>query len=197
MDKSSAIEKQLSLESQLKRILEKENLAANKALIEVSARHLKLDYLDLAAALLFINNPNPILSASDHNKFSLEKQKAFELLQAEMVRYRIEVGRLHKVSVKQIKEVFIEVTGVEHKKIGYIDIFEHYTVLSLPAGMPVDIFQVLKEVEIQNRPLDIKRLNGSGKKFQADKNYRKGTRRHYLSANKKNHHPSVKKTGDK
>lgn len=196
MGKYSTIEKQLSLESKLKRILAKEDLAANKALIEVSARHLKLDYLDLAAALLFINDPNPILSASADNKFSLEKQKAFELLQAQMVRYRIEVGRLHKVSVKQIKEIFIEVSGVEHKKIGYIDIFDHYTVLSLPAGMPIEIFHVLKEIEIQNRPLDIKRLNGSGKKFQTDKNYRKGTRRHYLSANKKQHHLSIK-TGDK
>ena len=35
------IEKQVSLEKQLKRILAKEDLTANKALIEVSARHLK------------------------------------------------------------------------------------------------------------------------------------------------------------
>jgi hypothetical protein len=47
---------------QLKKVLAKEDLTANKALIEVSARHLKLDYLDLAAALLFINDPQPQLS---------------------------------------------------------------------------------------------------------------------------------------
>ena len=66
--------------------------------------------------------------------------------------------------------------------------FEHYTVLSLPAGMPVDILQSLKEIEVNNKEFDIKRLSGTGKKYRTDKNMRRGTRRHYLSANKKAAH---------
>ncbi|NYT47062.1 MAG: DbpA RNA binding domain-containing protein [Candidatus Methanofishera endochildressiae] len=148
---SAEITKQSSLEEQLKKVLAKEDLTANKALIEVSARHLKLDYLDLAAALLFINDPQPQLSELANNKFTVEKQKAHELLHAEMVRYRIEVGRTHKVSVNLIKDLLVEEAGVERNKIGYVDVFEHYTVLSLPPGMPVEILQNFKEVEIQQK----------------------------------------------
>ena len=144
------ITKQVSLEEQLMTVLAKEDLTANKALIEVSARHLKLDYLDLAAALLFINEPQLQLSELANNKFTMEKQKAHELLHAEMVRYRIEVGRIHKVSVNLIKDVLVEEAGVERQKIGYVDIFEYYTVLSLPPGMPVEILQNFKEVEIKS-----------------------------------------------
>ncbi|WP_428356559.1 DbpA RNA binding domain-containing protein [Methyloprofundus sp.] len=179
------IEKQSSLEKQLREVIAKEDLTANKALIEVSARHLQLDYLDLAAALLFINDPKPQLSTLANNKFAVEKQKAHELLHAEMVRYRIEVGRIHKISVNLIKDVLVEDAGVERNNIGYVDIFEHYTVLSLPPGMPVEILQLFKELELNQKRLEIKRLNGAGKKFQAEKNYRRGTRRHYLAANKK------------
>jgi len=182
---ATAVEQQLILEQQLKRVVAKEDLAANKALIEASARHLQLDYLDLAAALLFMTNPQPKLSEVVNNKFSVEKQKAHELIHAQMVRYRIEVGRIHKINVNLIKDLLVEEVGVERIKIGYVDIFEHYTVLSLPPGMPVDILQTFKEVEINQKALDIKRISGAGKKYNADKNYRRGTRRHYLAANKK------------
>jgi len=186
------VEKQLSLEKKLQRIIAKEDLTANKALIEVSARHLKLDYLDLAAALLFINEPREQLSDSEDSKLRLEKQKNYELIHAQMVRYRIEVGRIHKLTVNIIKDLLVEEVGVERKKIGYVDIFEHYTVLSLPSGMPVEILQAFKEVEVREKLLDIKRLSGTGKKYQADKNYRRGTRRHYLSAQKKSNNPNNK-----
>ena len=102
-----------------------------------------------------------------------------------MVRYRIEVGRVHEITVNIIKDVLVEETGVERNKIGYVDMFDHYTVLSLPPGMPVEILQVFKEVELSEKRLDIKRLSGAGKKYQTEKNYRRGTRRHYLSAHRK------------
>lgn len=182
---SMAVEQQFTLEKQLKRVVAKEDLTANKALIEASARHLQLDYLDLAAALLFMTNPQPKLSEVVNNKFTVEKQKSHELIHAQMVRYRIEIGRIHKINVNLIKDLLVEEAGVERTKIGYVDIFEHYTVLSLPPGMPVEILQTFKEVEINQKALDIKRISGAGKKYQADKNYRRGTRRHYLAANKK------------
>ena len=188
------VEKQISLEEQLKRIVAKEDLSANKALIEVSARHLKLDYLDLAAALLFISGPQSSLSDNDDNKLTLEKQKAHELIHAQMVRYRIEVGRNHKITVNLIKDVLVEEVGVERKNIGYVDIFEHYTVLSLPPGMPVEILQTFKETEVGEKKVDIKRLSGVGKKFQTEKNYRRGTRRHYLAANKRKPAPAKSNT---
>jgi hypothetical protein len=43
-----------------------------------------------------------------------------------------------------IKDLLVEEAGVERNKIGYVDVFEHYTVLSLPPGMPVEILQNFK-----------------------------------------------------
>ncbi len=183
----SELDKQKALESELKRILAKEDLSANKAMIEVSARHLDLDYLDLAAALLFINAPSSALTETDNEQLSGEKQRAYELLHAQMVRYRIEVGRHQRATVYLIKQALMHISGVDPKRIGYIDIFDHYAVLGLPAGMPVETLEDLKSCEINGHILDIKRLNGSGKKYRTDKNYRRGTRRHYLSVNKRNH----------
>jgi len=185
---SLALAEQTALENQLKRIIAKEDLAAKKALLEVTARHLHLDYLDLAAALLVLNESPVELTEGESNKLSQEKQKSYELLQAQMVRYRIEVGRAHQATIPRIKTILVEVSGVDYKKIGYIDMFEYYTVLSLPSGMPVDILQSLKEVGINNKEFDIKRLTGVGKKYRTDKTVRRGTRRHYLSANKKSAH---------
>ena len=186
---SSVLEQQVELEKQLKCIIAKEDLTANKALLEVSARHLKLDYLDLAAALLCLNQPEKqTLTDVETNKLVQEKQRSYELIHAQMVRYRIEIGRVHKLTVPLIKEILVDISGVEHRKIGYIDMFEHYTVLSLPAGMPVDILQSLKEVTVQDKEFDIKRLNGSGKKYRHEKSTRRGTRRHFLSSSKKEAH---------
>lgn len=187
---SSVLEQQTELETQLKQVIAKEDLAANKALLEVSARHLDLDYLDLAAALLCLKQQpeQKTLSDVDANKLTQEKQRSYELINAQMVRYRIEVGRIHKITIPVIKEILVDVSGVEHRKIGYIDMFEFYTVLSLPAGMPVGILQLLKEVSVNDKEFDIKRLNGSGKKYRHEKSPRRGTRRHFLSANKKSAH---------
>lgn len=151
----------------------------------MSARHLNLDYLDVAAALLALIEPSQALSDTEKDKLTQEKQKAYELIQAQMVRYRIEVGRIHKVTVNQIKDLLVEEAGVERNRIGYVDIFDHYTVLSLPPGMPIEILQTFKELEINQQVLDIKRLGGAGKKYQAEKSYRRGTRRHHLAVNKK------------
>jgi ATP-dependent RNA helicase DeaD len=187
---SSALEQQTELENQLKHIISKEDLTAKRALLEASARHLNLDYLDLAAALLCLKQQpeQQILSDVDANKLTQEKQRSYELINAQMVRYRIEIGRIHKITIPVIKEILVDISGVEHRKIGYIDMFEYYTVLSLPAGMPVDILQLLQEVEVNDKEFDIKRLNGSGKKFRHEKSPRRGTRRHFLSANKKAAH---------
>jgi hypothetical protein len=184
---SFVLEQQTELENQLKQIIAKEDLIAHKALLEASARHLDLDYLDLAAALLCLLSLGREKQTLDinGNKLTQEKQRSYELINAQMERYRIEVGRIHKITIPVIKKILVDISGVEHRKIGYIDIFEYYTVLSLPMGMPSDILQLLKEAAINNRELDIKRLNGYGKKYRHDKTPRRGTQRHFISTKKK------------
>lgn len=89
---------------------------------------------------------------------------AFKPEKLKMVRYRLEVGRKHQVSIEDIKNVLISESGVERTKIGYMDIRNHYTLIDLPNGMPADIFQHLQSVEIKQHTLQIKRVNSSRKR---------------------------------
>ena len=90
------------------------------------------------------------------------------------VRYRLDVGRKHQASLDEIENVLVEVSGVDRKRIGRLDIRNYYTLVDLPDGMPADIFQLLSETEIQRQKLNIKRI-----KFQ-NRFHRKNNKRHNL-----------------
>lgn len=75
-----------------------------------------------------------------------------------MIRYRIELGQKHRVTMDEIKNVFIEEAGVDKKMIGKIDIRYHYTLIELPDGMPADIYQLLTTVCLHEQKLNIKRI---------------------------------------
>ena len=69
--------------------------------------------------------------------------------------YRIEVGREHAVTPSQIVGAIANEAGLEAKHIGRIDIFDNYSTLDLPAGMPKEVLQHLKKVWVVNRQLNI------------------------------------------
>ncbi|MBX9869275.1 MAG: DbpA RNA binding domain-containing protein, partial [Burkholderiaceae bacterium] len=69
--------------------------------------------------------------------------------------YRIEVGREHAVTPSQIVGAIANEAGLEAKHIGRIDIFDNYSTLDLPAGMPKEVLQHLKNVWVVNRQLNI------------------------------------------
>lgn len=73
--------------------------------------------------------------------------------------YRIEVGREHAVTPSQIVGAIANEAGLEARYIGRIDIFDHYSTLDLPAGMPKEVLQHLKTVWVMNRQLQISALN--------------------------------------
>lgn len=77
-----------------------------------------------------------------------------------METYRIEVGRDHAVTPSNIVGAIANEAGMEAKHIGRIDIFDNYSTLDLPVGMPKDILLHLKNVWVANRKLDISALPG-------------------------------------
>ncbi|MEJ2360872.1 MAG: DEAD/DEAH box helicase [Gammaproteobacteria bacterium] len=72
-----------------------------------------------------------------------------------MVRYRIEVGRAHGVQPRNIVGAIANETGIDSAYIGHIKLYDDYSTVDLPEGMPRDIFRHLKKVWVSNRQLNI------------------------------------------
>lgn len=145
----------------VKKILAQENLDFQRQFISELAVELKLDSIDCAAALLKLNQPDLFIDAPVVKKNSdakvIDNQTTF-LPKLKLVRYRLDVGRKHSVSLEQIKQVLIEVSGVDVNRIGKLEVRNYYTLVDLPDGMPADIFQLLSETEINQQSFKIKRI---------------------------------------
>ncbi|MEJ2590380.1 MAG: DEAD/DEAH box helicase [Candidatus Thiodiazotropha sp.] len=72
-----------------------------------------------------------------------------------MERYRLEIGRQHDVSPREIVGAIANEAGLDGKMIGRVEILEDHSLVELPAGMPKDIFQHLRRVYVRGRKLDI------------------------------------------
>ncbi len=91
--------------------------------------------------------------------------------EAGMERYRLEVGHQHKARPGNIVGAIANEAGLESKHIGRITIFEDYSLVDLPEGMPREIFQHLKNTYVAGRKLQIslfKSEAGSDSKSEND-----------------------------
>ncbi len=159
------------LKNSLKSILLKQDLTLHQDFIQRLSSELQISILDCAAALTVLNQPDLYTNRANHKKQKTnDKKGAIELPQSvtkpKVVRYRLDIGRKHKVTLEQIKNMLVEVSGVERKKIGWVDIRNYYTLVELPDGMPADIFQLLSEVEINNQKLNLKRIKQQRKFYR-------------------------------
>jgi len=91
-----------------------------------------------------------------------------------MERFRIEVGRQHKVKPGNIVGAIANEAGLDSQYIGHIDIHEGFTLIDLPGDMPNDVFQDLKKTRVCGQRLDISRLERAGKKRKAAQKAKKG-----------------------
>lgn len=157
--------KEEKLKNNLKTILDQEDLKSHQELITHLSAELGVSILEYAAALSFLNQHGEQYTA----KKTTALTKA--LPKVKFVRYRLDVGRKHLVSIDEIKNVLIEVSGVDKMRIGRLDIRNYHTLVDLPDGMPADIFQLLAETELRQQKLNIKRV-----KFQ-NRFHRKNNKR--------------------
>ena len=88
-------------------------------------------------------------------------------MEAGMDRFRVEVGHLHKVKPANIVGAIANEADIDSKYIGRISIFDDYSLVDLPEGMPKELLAELKNVRVVGQRLNISQL--SGKKKQ-DKN---------------------------
>ena len=77
-----------------------------------------------------------------------------------MVRYRIEVGRTVGATPKDIVGAIANEANLQSRFIGHIALFDEYSTVELPEGLPKDVLMLLKDVRVRQCPLLIHRLDG-------------------------------------
>ncbi|MBF0264323.1 MAG: DEAD/DEAH box helicase [Gammaproteobacteria bacterium] len=80
--------------------------------------------------------------------------------QQEMDTFRIEVGHDHKVKPGNIVGAIANEAGLDSADIGHIKIFDQYSLVDLPKGMPKSVFDDLKHAWVSGKKLDISRIGG-------------------------------------
>jgi ATP-dependent RNA helicase DeaD len=80
--------------------------------------------------------------------------------EAGMERYRIEVGHEHAVKPGNIVGAIANEADIDSKYIGKIEIFDDFSLVELPEGMPTEVFEHLKKVWVANRLMEISRFEG-------------------------------------
>lgn len=162
-----------TLKNSLRTILDQEELGEYQDLVKHLSTELQISYLDCAAALSLLNQRN-LSPKKQGSEKSYNKNKNSELLpvfaKQKLVKYRLDIGRKHQVSLNEVKNVLVEVSGVDRMRIGKLDIRNYYTLVELPDGMPADIFQLLSETEFNQQKLNIKRIKYQRKFYRRSDN---------------------------
>ncbi len=79
-------------------------------------------------------------------------------LEEGMERFRIEVGHNHDVKPNNIVGAVANEAGLDSQHIGRINIYDDFSVIDLPEGMPKDVFNDLKKVWVAGKQLHISLL---------------------------------------
>ncbi|MEL7071182.1 MAG: DEAD/DEAH box helicase [Cyanobacteria bacterium J06581_3] len=72
-----------------------------------------------------------------------------------MERFRVEVGKAHQVKPGHIVGAIANETGLANKYIGRIAIYDDYSTVDLPVGIPKETFALLKRVQVLGHPMNI------------------------------------------
>jgi ATP-dependent RNA helicase DeaD len=74
-----------------------------------------------------------------------------------METFRVEVGHINQVKAGNLVGAIANEAGISGSRIGRISIYEDYSTIDLPAGMPHAMFHELKKVRVAGQQLNISR----------------------------------------
>ncbi len=80
---------------------------------------------------------------------------------ADMERYRLEVGYDDNISPGNIVGAIANEANIDSKSIGRIDIQDDHTLVDLPRNLPADVLHLIRKARVAGRPLDITPADGS------------------------------------
>ncbi len=86
-----------------------------------------------------------------------------------MERFRLEVGSKDNVKPGNIVGAIANEAGLESQHIGRINIYDSYSIVDLPEGMPKDIFNTLKRTWVSGKQLNIS-IVGTGLGSKGNRN---------------------------
>ncbi|MDQ6951949.1 MAG: DEAD/DEAH box helicase [Mariprofundaceae bacterium] len=85
------------------------------------------------------------------------KSRSLPRLERGMERFRLEVGSDHDAQKGNVVGAVANESGIENEFIGHIEIYDQYTTIDLPEGMPNHILQTLQEARIMGRKMKMSR----------------------------------------
>jgi ATP-dependent RNA helicase DeaD len=120
----------------------------------------------------------PRLGRSERPVFPVEVNEDDRGNAVIMARYRIEVGRNHGVSPKDIVGAIANEGNLPSRLIGRIDLYDEYSTVDLPDDLSRETLQILRSAWVRRRQLNIARDDGSAAPGNS-RPPRKGTSRPY------------------
>ncbi len=85
-----------------------------------------------------------------------------ETADVKMEKYRVEVGRQNAVKPGQIVGAIANEADISSQFIGSIDIFDDYSLVDLPAGMPKEVLAILQRAIVCGKPMAMTKASQSG-----------------------------------
>ena len=82
----------------------------------------------------------------------------------------MEVGYAHGVKPGNIVGAISNEAGIDGKVIGRIELYEDYSTVDLPEGMPREILQILKKAWVSGNRMCLSRMDVSSKRNKIAKN---------------------------
>ena len=131
------------------------------------------DFLAKVGRLLYRRPLSDALlnEAVDKAGESAERLKDFP--EIVMVRYRIEVGRNQGITAKNIVGAIANEADIEARYIGRIDLYDDFSTIDLPEGMPRELLQHLRKVRFGKFRYDMSALGAPAATPKAGKPPRK------------------------
>ena len=83
----------------------------------------------------------------------LDRPPAREPIGGDTQTYRTPLGRQHGINPGHLVGAIANETGLDGQDIGRIQIFDDFTTLQLPAGMPAKVFDLLQDTQVLGHPL--------------------------------------------
>lgn len=151
-------------------MLEQYRQEHNVPALEIAAALARLVQKDTPLLIKKAPKPKPVDSESkpDRDRSTKRPQgsslkRAALRVEEQMESFRIEVGSAHGAKPGNIVGAIANEAGIDGEFIGRIKIYEDFSTVDLPEGMPRDVFRGLKKVWVAGQQLKITRLEESPK----------------------------------
>lgn len=157
--------------------LENHNISFFQDIIEQLIADSQADPVRIAAALAHISNGNRpfLLDPKSDNKINRDDRENSNPRERKertrasktprplkdhpdvpLVRYRVDVGYKHGIKPGNIVGAIANTADLDSEYIGQIDIFNDFSTVDLPAGMPENVVSLLQSAQIANKPMSLR-----------------------------------------